>query len=433
MAAAPQQRCARKRRGAELTPGPRGCSGPRCRSAEVIGAGPCPNPAPAPAAPRGRLRAAAADPPVLSLFPLPEQGNLCGVRHVVLVLSGKGGVGKSTVATELALALRQAGKKVGILDVDLCGPSIPRMFRVQDSAVHQCDSGWVPVFVDQEKSISLMSIGFLLEKPDDAVVWRGPKKNALIKQFVTDVAWGDLDFLIVDTPPGTSDEHISAVEALRPYKPLGAILVTTPQEVAVGDVRRELTFCKKMGLRVLGIVENMSGFVCPHCSVGFLVLPGPWGAPGRLGAPHAAVIGSVKRHGGGAVSLGDKKLLGELWKRSHGLCCPTKSWGRAGARAAPCGRKVEGSWCCAGLCWVRDSLLILLLQECTNVFSKGGGEELAKYAGVPFLGCVPLDPQLSQSLEEGRDFIREFPKSSAFPALVHIAQQVLDSASQRSS
>lgn len=164
--------------------------------------------------------------------------------------------------------------QVGILDVDLCGPSIPRMFRVQDRDVHQCDSGWVPVFVDQEKSILLMSIGFLLEKPDDAVVWRGPKKNgtvsscclqssgrsakplggaagscsagpspqvssishgapfipaALIKQFVADVAWGDLDFLIVDTPPGTSDEHISTVEALRPYKPLGAILVTTPQ------------------------------------------------------------------------------------------------------------------------------------------------------------------------------------------------------------
>ncbi|NXC22538.1 NUBP2 factor, partial [Corythaeola cristata] len=160
---------------------------------------------------------------------LPERSNLAGVRHILLVLSGKGGVGKSTISTELALSLRHSGKKVGILDVDLCGPSIPRMFRVQDNDVHQCDSGWVPVFVDQDKSISLMSIGFLLEKPDDAVVWRGPKKNALITQFVTDVAWGDLDFLIVDTPPGTSDEHISTVEALRPYKPLGAILVTTPQ------------------------------------------------------------------------------------------------------------------------------------------------------------------------------------------------------------
>ncbi|KAJ7305784.1 hypothetical protein JRQ81_010150 [Phrynocephalus forsythii] len=196
-----------------------------------------------------------------------DRGNLAGVQHILLVLSGKGGVGKSTLSTELALALSHAGKKVGILDVDLCGPSIPRMLHVQDCDVHQCDSGWVPVYVDQDKSIALMSIGFLLEKPDDAVVWRGPKKNALIKQFVTDVTWGELDFLIVDTPPGTSDEHISVVEALRPYKPLGAILVTTPQAVSVGDVRRELTFCKKTGLRVLGIVENMSGFVCPHCRV----------------------------------------------------------------------------------------------------------------------------------------------------------------------
>ncbi|NXN10338.1 NUBP2 factor, partial [Indicator maculatus] len=160
---------------------------------------------------------------------LPERNNLAGVRHILLVLSGKGGVGKSTISTQLALALRHSGKKVGILDVDLCGPSIPHMLGVQDSAVHQCDSGWVPVFVDQDRSISLMSIGFLLERPDDAVVWRGPKKNALIKQFVADVAWGELDFLLVDTPPGTSDEHIATVEAFRPCQPLGALLVTTPQ------------------------------------------------------------------------------------------------------------------------------------------------------------------------------------------------------------
>ncbi|NXO29737.1 NUBP2 factor, partial [Cisticola juncidis] len=160
---------------------------------------------------------------------LAERTNLAGVQHILLVLSGKGGVGKSTLSTELALALRNAGKRVGILDVDLCGPSIPRMLRAQDSAVHQCDSGWVPVLVGQDRAIALMSIGFLLERTDDAVVWRGPKKNALIKQFVTDVAWGDLDFLIVDTPPGTSDEHISTVEALRPHRLLGAVLVTTPQ------------------------------------------------------------------------------------------------------------------------------------------------------------------------------------------------------------
>uniref|UniRef100_A0A8D1SHZ8 NUBP iron-sulfur cluster assembly factor 2, cytosolic n=2 Tax=Sus scrofa TaxID=9823 RepID=A0A8D1SHZ8_PIG len=196
-----------------------------------------------------------------------EPGNLAGVRHIILVLSGKGGVGKSTISTELALALRHTGKKVGLLDVDLCGPSIPRMLRVQGRAVHQCDRGWLPVFVDQEQGISLMSVGFLLEKPDEAVVWRGPKKNALIKQFVSDVAWGPLDYLVVDTPPGTSDEHMAAVDALRPYGPLGALVVTTPQAVSVGDVRRELTFCRKVGLRVIGLVENMSGFVCPHCAV----------------------------------------------------------------------------------------------------------------------------------------------------------------------
>uniref|UniRef100_A0A8D2DFQ5 Cytosolic Fe-S cluster assembly factor NUBP2 n=1 Tax=Sciurus vulgaris TaxID=55149 RepID=A0A8D2DFQ5_SCIVU len=259
-----------------------------------------------------------------------EPGNLSGVRHIILVLSGKGGVGKSTISTELALALRHEGKKVGILDVDLCGPSIPRMLRAQGKAVHQCDSGWVPVFVDQEQSISLMSVGFLLENPDEAVVWRGPKKSALIKQFVSDVAWGELDYLVVDTPPGTSDEHMATVEALRPYRPLGALMVTTPQAVSVGDVRRELTFCRKTGLQVMGVVENMSGFACPHCAA------------------------------------------------------------------------------------------------CTNIFSRGGGEELARRAGVPFLGSVPLDPELSRSLEEGRDFIQEFPKSPAFSALTSIAREILN-------
>ncbi|XP_077130834.1 cytosolic Fe-S cluster assembly factor NUBP2 isoform X1 [Ranitomeya variabilis] len=268
--------------------------------------------------------------------PAPGGSNLAGVQHIILVLSGKGGVGKSTISTQIALALRQAGKKVGLLDVDLCGPSIPRMLNAQGQDVHQCDSGWVPVYVDQEKSVSLMSIGFLLEHPDDAVVWRGPKKNALIKQFVCDVAWGDLDFLIIDTPPGTSDEHISTVDALRPFNPMGAILVTTPQAVSIGDVRRELTFCRKMALPVVGIVENMSGFVCPHCT------------------------------------------------------------------------------------------------ECTNVFSKGGGEELARHAGVPFLGCVPLDPILTQSLEEGKDFIQEFPKSAAYASITSIAQQILDNVTQGS-
>ncbi|KAJ8318992.1 hypothetical protein KUTeg_004083 [Tegillarca granosa] len=144
------------------------------------------------------------------------------VRHVILVLSGKGGVGKSTV---------------GLLDVDLCGPSIPRMFNVEKHDIHQCPEGWLPVFVDKEQQLA-----------------------------VIDVVWRDLDYLIIDTPPGTSDEHITVVESLKSYNPDGAILVTTPQAVAVGDVRRELTFCKKTHMPVIGIIENMSGFVCPHCT-----------------------------------------------------------------------------------------------------------------------------------------------------------------------
>jgi len=156
-------------------------------------------------------------------------------------------VGKSTVAVQLALAHQQAGLKVGILDIDLCGPSVPRMLGVNGSEIHQSSQGWLPVYTDQSQSLGVMSIAFLLSSQDDAVIWRGPKKNAMIKQFLTDVAWGDRDVLIIDTPPGTSDEHITVMEALRGVQVEGAVLVTTPQAVAVGDVRRELTFCRKTG------------------------------------------------------------------------------------------------------------------------------------------------------------------------------------------
>uniref|UniRef100_A0A1L8DWU6 Cytosolic Fe-S cluster assembly factor NUBP2 homolog n=1 Tax=Nyssomyia neivai TaxID=330878 RepID=A0A1L8DWU6_9DIPT len=188
------------------------------------------------------------------------------VKHIILVLSGKGGVGKSTVSTQLALALKESGFKVGLLDIDLCGPSVPYIMGLEGKDVHQCDEGWVPVYVDNEKRLAVMSIGFLLKNRDDPVVWRGPKKTAMIRQFLTDVHWDELDFLIIDTPPGTSDEHITVMECMKDVKCDGAVLVTTPQEVAVDDVRKEVTFCRKTGIPILGIVENMSGFVCPHCS-----------------------------------------------------------------------------------------------------------------------------------------------------------------------
>jgi len=195
---------------------------------------------------------------------MPE--GVSSVSHVILVLSGKGGVGKSTVATQLACGLASLGKKVGLLDVDICGPSIPQMLNLKGKDIHQCSEGWVPVYTDDSQNLAVMSIAFLLKNENDAVVWRGPKKNAMIKQFLTDVYWKDVEYLIIDTPPGTSDEHITTVENLQSLDPDGAVLVTTPQNVATADVRREITFCRKTRIPILGIIENMSGYVCPHCT-----------------------------------------------------------------------------------------------------------------------------------------------------------------------
>ncbi|XP_044758347.1 cytosolic Fe-S cluster assembly factor NUBP2 homolog [Coccinella septempunctata] len=191
---------------------------------------------------------------------------LDNVKHIILILSGKGGVGKSTISTQLSLTLKDKGLKVGLLDIDLCGPSIPYLLQLEGQDVHQSEGGWVPVYTDEEKKLAVMSIGFLLNNRNASVVWRGPKKTAMVKQFLTDVCWGNLDYLIIDTPPGTSDEHITIMENLKGVKCDGAIIVTTPQQVAIEDVRKEITFCKKTGIPVIGIIENMSGFVCPTCT-----------------------------------------------------------------------------------------------------------------------------------------------------------------------
>ena len=186
------------------------------------------------------------------------------VKRKVMVLSGKGGVGKSTMTKELAMSLGRLETNVGIMDTDICGPSMPRMTGTRGDSVHRTNDGWEPMFVDD--SVSLISIQPLLEGENDAVVFRGPRKNGLIKNFLKDVTWGDLDILLIDTPPGTSDEHLSIVQYLGDCGGYyGAIVVTTPQEVAVSDVRRELNFCKKRSIPVIGIIENMSGFVCPNC------------------------------------------------------------------------------------------------------------------------------------------------------------------------
>lgn len=155
--------------------------------------------------------------------------------------------------------------KVALLDVDLTGPSIPRMLGLDGQSIRQSQDGWVPVYADASQSLAVMSVGFLLKSKNDSVVWRGPKKNAMIRQFLGDVRWGPLDYLIIDTPPGTSDEHISIMEYLHPFNPK-AILVTTPQAISLADNLRSLDFCKKTGLPLIGLIENMSGYICPHCA-----------------------------------------------------------------------------------------------------------------------------------------------------------------------
>ncbi len=188
------------------------------------------------------------------------QSRLCHIGHKIMVMSGKGGVGKSTVAVNLAMGLMLAGKKVGLLDVDIHGPSVPTMLGLEGANIEAGPDGLVPVELGHLK---VMSMGFLLRNPDDAVIWRGPVKGNVIKQFLKDVAWGDLDYLIIDAPPGTGDEPLSICQLINPID--GAVVVTTPQRVAAMDVRKSITFCAQVGMKVLGVVENMSGFVCPKC------------------------------------------------------------------------------------------------------------------------------------------------------------------------
>jgi len=186
---------------------------------------------------------------------------LAMIKHKVLVLSGKGGVGKSTIAVNLAVALATAGKKVGLLDVDIHGPSVPKLLGVEGFPLHGTEESLHPLEIGD--NLRVMSIGFLLKESDDAVIWRGPMKFGAIKQFLGDVEWGELDYLIVDSPPGTGDEPLTIAQLISDAD--GAVIVTTPQDVALIDVRKCISFCRQLELPVIGVVENMSGFYCPHC------------------------------------------------------------------------------------------------------------------------------------------------------------------------
>lgn len=262
--------------------------------------------------------------------------SLAQIKHIILILSGKGGVGKSSVTTQTALTLCRMGLKVGVLDIDLTGPSLPRMFGMENQQIYQDVKGWIPVTVPNKGNgvLKLMSLGFLLDDRGNSVVWRGPKKTAMIKQFIKDVDWGQLDYLIIDTPPGTSDEHISIAEELRWANPDGAIIVTTPQGVATADVRKEINFCKKVNFKILGVIENMSGFICPYCA------------------------------------------------------------------------------------------------ECTDIFSRGGGDKLAKEYNVPYLGNIPIDPSFVELIEKqttmAESLVDLYKDSSLFAIFSEIMKKVLE-------
>lgn len=253
---------------------------------------------------------------------------MSAIRRRLLIVSGKGGVGKSTVAVNLAVALAQAGEAVGLLDIDIHGPSVPRLTGLNGRAVSSDGSTILPVpLMDR---LSVMSIGLLLQRPSDAVIWRGPLKYQMIRQFLKDVAWGRLDSLVVDCPPGTGDEPLSVVQLAG--TPAAALIVTTPQQVSIADVRRCVTFCNSLSVPVLGIVENMSGLVCPSCGV-------------------------------------------EI-----------------------------------------------------DLFKRGGGEELAREMGVPFLGRIPIDPTVVASGDDGRPFVRDWPGTPAASALQELAGRIKESA-----
>lgn len=188
------------------------------------------------------------------------QRRMCRIKNKIIILSGKGGVGKSTVAVNLAMALALAEQRVGLLDADMHGPSVPKLLNIEGLGLRVGDGVIIPHEIGRLKVVSM---SFLLRSSDDAVIWRGPMKMAAIKQFLKDVEWGELDYLIVDCPPGTGDEPLSVIQLMEELT--GAIVVTTPQEVALLDVRKSITFCIKLNVPVLGVIENMSGFVCPKC------------------------------------------------------------------------------------------------------------------------------------------------------------------------
>ena len=232
-----------------------------------------------------------------------------GLRRIgrkILVMSGKGGVGKSTVAATVALFLAKRGFRVGLLDVDLHGPSVPRLLGIRGGLQVE-EKGVVRPFA-VNGNLSVMSMEMVLgDNKDAAVIWRGPLKISAIRQFISDIEWGDLDFLVVDSPPGTGDEPLTVAHTIPDAE---ALIVTTPQEISLADVRKSINFCRQVDMKILGLVENMAAMTCPHCGER-VTLFGSGGGAALAESTGLPLIAEVPADPG-VVELGDRGELAQL-------------------------------------------------------------------------------------------------------------------------
>jgi len=236
--------------------------------------------------------------------------NLKKIKRKIVVMSGKGGVGKSTVSSMIALMLSIKGNKVGLMDVDLHGPSIPNMLKIKGGMNITGQHELSPF--EYSANLWVISMGMILQEQDAAVIWRGPMKISAIRQFISDVTWGDLDFLIVDSPPGTGDEPLTVAQTISDAE---ALIVTTPQEISLADVRKSINFCRQVNMNILGVVENMSGLKCPHCGERVSIF-GEGGGKKMAGAMDVPFIGEIPIDPE-VVRLADEKQLEHILERKE--------------------------------------------------------------------------------------------------------------------
>jgi Mrp family chromosome partitioning ATPase len=246
------------------------------------------------------------------------------IKHKMIVMSGKGGVGKSSTSVNLAIALASKSYNVGIMDVDLHGPDIPRMLGLKGMPELNDHNKLNPM--SYSKNLKAISIEAFTPNKDDAIIWRGPLKFSAIRQFIGDVDWGELDFLIIDSPPGTGDEPLTVAQTISDAK---AVIVTTPQEVALADVRKSINFCKTVKMEIFGLIENMSGFACPHCGE-MIELFGTGGGERTAVEMGVHFLGRIP-FDPGVVSCGDS---GACYQETHSDSAVTKAFAEVAAKMA---------------------------------------------------------------------------------------------------